>query len=283
MIEAVFQKNDDQIDPDYLAFEEYLTKLPTLKDRSAWEEILELGKKALYAGSISKENQVLIHMELASVAFYLDCSFEMQKHLDKAKEIAESLNDFSLITRSYYLQSAQARALGDKELDPTKKDLLFLNALNLSQKAWEIVEREPDTLLKGKVLFNMGAAHADNPKGDPQKALAYYDEAMKIFDYFQSFDDYARMAIRKINLLVLLNPDSPLKARGVLEDCTSKAEGAFSDRTRVHYLLAEARVCFLEEKKEDAFYFANQALQAALELKMTNDVKRINGFLQNLG
>lgn len=101
--------------------------------------------------------------------------------------------------------SALHRACASKATNQELQQKGFLLATQYAEEASVIYieKRIENNTLKGKIFFNCGAAHADNPKGDLRRAADFYAIALKCYEKAGSSDDLMCLNIRlgKINLL----------------------------------------------------------------------------------
>ncbi|MBM3191697.1 MAG: tetratricopeptide repeat protein [Chlamydiae bacterium] len=127
----------------------------------SWEEVLSSGAKALKHCQNPQEAAKLA-AHLASTAFYLGNYALASTYARQVHELAEATADTALLLRSVYLESAIHRALGRYE-----------EAVATAEKALMIYEQHhlKEPLLLGKIYFNLGAAHADNPEGLLKKSF----------------------------------------------------------------------------------------------------------------
>ncbi|MCH1430941.1 MAG: tetratricopeptide repeat protein [Chlamydiales bacterium] len=269
-----------------IAEKEFFQQLEVLKRESNWNRIIELGKRVIQLrGPEAKEADLWIYLELASMSFYKGDYEAVKGFSVRAEELAQSSGNYEALISSLYHHSAYTRALADKEEDNELKQIFFAQAVELAQRAFSIVDRFPDTMLKAKVYFNLGAAHADNPEGDAQKALDCYQKAKTICEDQQQWDDYMRTAIRELNLCLARFDTvgiSITTLRKSFDQSFLKAEASMSSRTRVMMYLAEARLLQKEGKDITALLKAQMGLSLACELNMNTDIKRLNKFIEGL-
>ena len=159
-----------------------------------------------------------------------------------------------------YLLSAVARAEGDFE----KAKTIALEALLLSQDE-----------LRAKVLFNLGAAEADDdPKGDLIVAQKSFEEALLLS---VCLEDRQRTTIRlgKVYLLQGNIAEAKSLLGKILPEIQNK-------RIAMHAEYLSAQVEKALGDIEKARQMAQEALIKAAELGAAKDAERIKEFVQNL-
>lgn len=217
----------------------YAESFPLLREQADWAEIVRLGEAAAAE----------IHGQLASTYFY-------QGDFENAKRHALLCLDQERV-HGLYLLSAVARAEEN-----------FSEAKRLAEDALPLSSGE----LRAKVLFNLGAACADDPEGNLQEALSAFNEAL---DLFSCPEDRQRTLIR-LGKVYLLSGNL-LQA----EEITNKLEYV-SERTALHASYLSAQVQKALGKTEEARLTASAALEQALKLGAKKDAERIRGFLEGL-
>ena len=217
----------------------FAESFPLLREQADWSEIVRLGEAAAAE----------IHGQLASSYFY-------QGDFESAKKHALLCLDQEKI-HGLYLLSAVARAEGN-----------FAEAKRLAAEALPLSTGE----LRAKVLFNLGAACADNPEGNLQEALSAFDEALTLFE---CPEDRQRTLIRlgKVHLLL----GNLLEA----EQISNKLEFV-SERTSLHAAYLSAQIQQALGRTEEARKIASAALEQALRLGAKKDAERISAFLEGL-
>lgn len=197
---SVFQNNTDSI-------ESYFKNFKHLSESEQWKEIISQGSIALEAAKTSKRfsDEARICAQLTSTAFYMGDYHQALLYATRCHELAEKFDDPSLFIRSLYLESAIHRALAAKEVEENARQTSYLLAINVCEKAADLYSRThiDNINLKGKIYFNLGAAHADNPKGRLEKAEECYAIAVECFKKTKAVDDVIRTTLRlgKVYLL----------------------------------------------------------------------------------
>ena len=172
-----------------------------------WDEIILLGNSALEAAKkLGKtQEEAKIAARLTSTCYYRGNYVQALEHAKRCHELSETFDDPSLFLRALYLESAVYRALAGKNPTETHSQALFKQAVTTAEMAEELFLSNglQDQNLKGKIYFNLGAGHADNPKGNLQEAERCYLIAIECYQMSSAIEDICRTHIRlgKIYLL----------------------------------------------------------------------------------
>jgi tetratricopeptide (TPR) repeat protein len=193
-----------QIEVSKLA--EFQNSFEVLAKNEKWEEILSLGslafEEAKKFGKIQEEAKICA--QLTSTCFYQGNYPRALEYVHRCHQLSEELEP-SLFLRALYLESAIYRAFAGKSSDEANEQALYLRAVETGEKAVDLyLEKGIDnTSLKGKIYFNLGAGHADNPKGNLYKAIECYSMAIDCFRQSRQSEDLVRTYIRlgKVRLL----------------------------------------------------------------------------------
>lgn len=225
------------------------------KKSEQWPSLLEIGEKALEEHSDPK-----IHARLASLYFYLGKYEEMKKHIDAC--ITESLDDESqeLLIRSLYLLSAYHRINKN-----------YASAQHVIQKALTKARAYNQPCLLAKVLFNAGAAEADDPKGDCELAQKYYEEALT---YFSPDSDDAHRVLIRLGRIYFLKKEF-YKLNPLLSNLS---QTNLSPRTCVHFYYLSAQVALAKGMIEEAEKWIEKGLHLAKKMDMTKDYERLESL-----
>ncbi len=217
----------------------YAESFSLLREQADWTEIVRLGEAAAAE----------IHGQLASTYFY-------QGDFENAKRHALLCLEQERV-HGLYLLSAVARAEGN-----------FSEARRLCREALPLSSGE----LRAKVLFNLGAACADDPGGNLQEALSSFDEAITLF---VCPEDRQRTLIRLAKVHLLL---------GNVEQAEqiSKTFEFVSERTSLHAAYLSAQIEKALGRSDEARKIASAALEQALKLGAKKDAERIRQFLEGL-
>lgn len=189
------------------AIQTYFDQFQTLATNENWDTIHTLALPALDEASKTNQRQetAKIYAQLTSSAFYQGKYEEALRYAQRCHELSQEFTEPDLLIRALYLESAIYRAFANKNIDKTAQQEDYAKAVQIATEASKWYEKSNlDHLgLKGKVYFNLGAAHADNPEGNLGEATRCYSVAMECFDHIGSSADMIRTQIRlgKIYLL----------------------------------------------------------------------------------
>jgi|GEM_PF-741219 len=209
----------------------------SLKNEERWQEMAILGEKILDRNPTQEEEFKVLN-QLVSSYFYLgDYSLALEK-ADKMLEIGVSLNDSNQLVTGLYKLSASLRGLAGKK----NEEMLFKQALEFCQRALSLCD---DELLRAKVLYNLGAAKCDNPRGDYQSGIEDYQKALEIFSTFGEKNYHQRTLIR-LGKAHLLKEDVE-KTKTFLSQLDGKE---MNKRTKIHLIYLQAQVQVLENLPE---------------------------------
>jgi 8-oxo-dGTP diphosphatase len=198
-----------QILKDYLVWKlkEFENKFETLAKAEKWDEIVLLGGSALEAAKqLDKpQEEAKICARLTSTCFYQGNYTQALEYAKRSHELCEAFEEPTLFLRALYLESAVYRALAGKNSEEDLEQSLFAQAVKVAEKAAQLFLKNGvnDPGLKGKIYFNLGAAHADNPKGDLDTAVNCYLIALACYQDKGATHDLCRTNIRlgKVYLL----------------------------------------------------------------------------------
>ncbi|MBS0625319.1 MAG: hypothetical protein JSS32_04645 [Verrucomicrobia bacterium] len=238
---------------------DYFEAFPRLKKSEDWTAIVSLGQEALQE-NLSPQEAMQIHGQLASTFFYQGNFQETENHAAKCLTFAFEAKDLEQEIHALYLLSAAAR--GQENFGAAK---LF------AAQALKKVGAGP---LRAKVLFNLGAAEADDPAGDLEKAKVSFQEAIGLYT---CPEDQSRTAIR-LGKVYLLQGELK-KARDLVLETLSNIE---SERVKSHAEFLLAQIEKAEGHREEALWFARMALSRAEKLSAQKDCERIAAFLESL-
>ncbi len=216
----------------------------SLQNEERWEEMVLLGEKILSLNP-TKDEQFRILNQLVSSYFYLgNYSYALEK-ANQMIELGEVLNDSRAFVTGLYKLSASLRALGEKK----NEEMFFKQALEYCEKALNLCNERcsEDSLLRAKVLFNLGAAKCDHPSGDHLSGIEDYQKALELFSSLGEKNYHQRTLIR-LGKAHLLKQD--LEQTKVFLD---QLDGdKMNKRTKMHLLYLQAQVQILENPSEAA-------------------------------
>lgn len=187
----------------------------TLKKNEDWNEIISQGTLALRAAKTygKEQEEAQICAKLASTAFYQGDYLNALEYANRCHELSETFEDPSLFIRALYLESAVHRALANKKTDEIGQDESYSVAVKIAQQAALFYEMRAvnHPSLQGKIYFNLGAAHADNPRGDLNQALDCYSLALHSFKTANAVDDWIRTKVRLGKAYLIQSNTNPKK------------------------------------------------------------------------
>lgn len=249
----------------------------SLAKSEKWEEIITQGTAALnharQQGRVQEEARICA--QLTSTAFYQGNYDQALGYVRRCHEISEDFDDPSLFIRALYLESAIYRAHASKSDDQE----IYLQAVQTAEEAADIyVNKAVDNLgLEGKVYFNLGAAHADNPIGNLDKAADCYYKALDCFKSVAATDDWIRSNIRLGKVLLLQKKyDASQKIIDEIRPLISNKRNAM----HAGYLEAQLKVAL--NQISAAKHVAKKGLALAETLGAKEDQIRFRRLLKEL-
>lgn len=256
--------------------ETYFAHFELLAKSENWNEILAQGKAALETARKEHrlEDEAKICAQLTSTAFYKGDYPEALFYANRCHELAESFTDPSLFIRALYLESAVYRALAAKN-----GDYSYRQAVATAEEAASLYASKGVTNqnLQGKVYFNLGAAHADDPKGNLDKAGDCYSIALACFRESDAVDDLIRTSIRLGKVYLLQK--KPTLCQQLLDEIRPQIT---SERLAMHADYLEAQLKFAIHDVEGAALVANRGLARAKALGAKEDELRLSSLLEVL-
>lgn len=246
-----------------------------------WEEIILQGTIALEAAKKANRTQdeAKICAQLTSTAFYLGDYNQALIYANRVHELSEEFVDPSFLLRAFYLESAVYRALAAKCNEEQAQEASYLRAIEIGEEAVSIYAKmEVENInLKGKIYFNLGAAHADNPKGNLKKAVDCYAIAVECFKNVNANDDMIRTSIR-LGKIHLLQKNYDLSQQ-ILDEVRPLIS---NQRLSMHADYLEAQLKFATNDSENAIKIATNGLKTAKILGAKEDELRLKSLLQNI-
>jgi tetratricopeptide (TPR) repeat protein len=234
-----------------------------LSQEERWQEQIDLGTEsistALASGDVKRAAG--ISAELASAAFYLGDYADALKHAVNCEVWAGITNAKELEIRGIYLQSACYRA--------EKSYHTAVALCQVAQQRFE-VNNLKDKRLEGKILFNLGAAHSDDPDGDLKAALSAFETALCCFAMMEDIDDIWRTQIR-IGRVHLLQKNFDEVAR-IIEFTKQGLSLVKKDRIKSHLLYLEAQ--YLQTIGKEFKQAAAEGLELVTKLNAKGDIAR---------
>lgn len=258
----------------------YFENFVTLSKSENWREIISQGNIAREAAKKAgrSEDEAKICAQLSSTAFYLGEYDEAFKYVNRCRELSKEIGDFSLLCRALYLESATHRALAAK-FNEEEGQKAFYWAVKTAENAGSIYREKKlkDGNLKGKIHFNLGAAHGDNPKGNLEEAKKFYSIAIQCFKEIHATDDVIRTTLRlgKIHLLQ--------KKYDLSQQALNEVRPSISNqRILIHADYLEAQLLVATNNHEKAIEFAKKGLEKAKTLGAKGDELRLESLLKSI-
>jgi len=259
--------------------ETYFINFEVLAKSENWKEIIFQGTGALESAKMSNSahDEAKICAQLTSTTFYLGDYTQSLIYARRCHELSEEFTDQSLLIRALYLESAIYRALATKNKEEQARQISYLNAVEIAEEASLIYSKSDinDLNLKGKIYFNLGAAHADNPQGDIEKAANCYFTALECFNSVGANDDVIRTSIR-LGKVYLLQKKYELSQQ-IINEVRSQIA---SERLAMHVDYLEAQLKLAVNDTEYAIRIAKRGLARAKTLGAKEDESRLISLLQ---
>lgn len=256
----------------------YFENFEALAKSENWKEIISQGTVALDAAKIlnNPHDEAKICAQLTSTAFYLGDYTQALVYANRCHELSGEFEDPSLFLRALYLESAVCRALAAKQDGEQAQQASYLRAVEIAEEAVLTYSKEniKDENLKGKIYFNLGAAHADNPKGDLEKAANCYLIALECFKNMKANDDVIRTGIR-LGKVHLLQEKYGLSQK-IIDEVRIQIK---NKRLTMQADYLEAQLKFALDDIEMATSIAKNGLVLAIELGAKEDELRLKTLL----
>jgi tetratricopeptide (TPR) repeat protein len=258
----------------------YFSNFEALAKSENWNEIISQGTKAIAVARKEGKTQdeAKISAQLTSSCFYLGDYTQALLHATRCHELSETFVDPTLI-RALYLESAVFRALAPKENGEEAQQAMFLRAVSIAEEAEKIYneKRVNDLNLLGKVFFNMGAAHADNPKDNLEKAVLSYAKAIDSFMRVEAREDVIRTSIR-LAKVYLLQQKFELSQQ-IINEARPQIT---NERLAMHMDYLEGQLKFARGDLESGLIVARTGLARAQTLGAKEDESRLISLLESL-
>lgn len=261
--------------------ESYFKKFEMLTKSEKWEDIISQGTMALEVAKKDNryQDEARICAQLTSTAFYKGDYNQALIYASRCHELSEEFIDPSLFIRALYLESAVYRALAPKDNEEQAQQASYLRAVEIGEEAASLYSKRnvENINLKGKIYFNLGAAHADNPKGDLEKAENCYSIAIECFKNTNATDDVIRTSIR-LGKVHLLQRNYALSQQ-VLDQVRPLIA---SERLAMHADYLEAQLKLALNDSGNAIRIAKNGLERAKVLGAKEDELRLRSLLQSI-
>jgi len=259
----------------------YLQNFEILAQREEWQEILAEGSIALKAAQQSCQHAAAakICAQLTSTYFYMGNYDQALLYAKYCHELADACADPSFLIRAFYLESAIYRALAGKEQRKVEQQALYAQAIKVCEEAAHLysIKVVENTHLKGKVYFNLGAAHADNPIGDLDKAENFYVIAIDCFKKENAIDDLVRTMIRLGKVNLLLNHYTSCQ-----EMIDAVRLLVSNQRLSMHVDYLEGQLKFALKDFEKAYSIVSSGLETSRILRAKEDEFRLSTLMQKI-
>lgn len=259
----------------------YFKNFEILSKSEKWEEIIAQGSVVLEAArrANNHSDEAKICAQLTSTCFYMGNYDQALLYATRCHELAETFDDPALFIRALYLESAIYRALASKKKIEEGQQATYARTVEICEEAANIYSKmDVNNLnLKGKIYFNLGAAHADNPKGNLEKAEICYITAIDCFKHVNAIEDIIRTTMRLGKVYLLRNNYE--QCQQIINEVRPLIS---SERLSMHADYLEAQLKFAVHDFEKALKIARIGLEKARILGAKEDESRLNSLLQKL-
>lgn len=257
----------------------FFEDIEKLQKEEKWKEIIDIGLQALQdAKNDNQKNQeASISASLTSAYFYMGEYEQALVHSKRCRELSEKFSNPQLLIKSFYLESAILRTLAPKQITEKEKKWFYNEALSLAQDAlkkyyWHQLN---DLLLKGKIFFNLGAAHLDNPEGKIKDAELFFTKALDFFLEAGKEDEILRTRLRLVKVMLLQQKYA--SAEDTLIGIRAMAN---SQRILMHTDYLEAQFFLKVKNMEKFFLTVRTGLSRAQCLSAKEDEQRFNDLIK---
>lgn len=265
-------KNSDE------SLKEYLSVYKSLAQTRQWEKILTLGTLALKASKATKDaaSEAKITAELASAYYSLE-NFEMFNTFSRrVHEISENFIDQKPFIKVLYLESAFFRAIAGKLETHHEKKEYFQKAVQSANEALKVYSshkiNRPN--LKGKIFYNLGSAHADNPYGSLDEAINCYKIALDCFQSPKAEEAYLKTQIKLANSYLLQEKyDLSIKIIKTSKTVNSTIKN-FDEQLLLQIELIEAEIELALENFDNALKLSESTLNRLRRLKNKDESEK---------
>lgn len=251
----------------------YFQNFEELKQQEKWDEIILQGEEAL--GTVKAQgrefDEAKICAHLTSTAFYKGDLQQAILYSKQCRILSEKLKKPLLLIRALYLESACYRTLAAKQKTDNEQQNYYATAVELTLGAIKIYAENEFACdeLKGKIYFNLGAANADNPKGNLHSASRNYLTALECYKNCSADQDILRTKLRLGKVYLLLkNYDA---ARASISEIRLLSKSA---RIGMHTDYLEAQLLLEEAEVNKCMEIAKRGLDAANALGAKEDAVR---------
>ena len=248
----------------------YFQHFEPLAKAEKWNEIILQGRVALDVAKQAgrSQDEAKICAQLTSTAFYMGDYDQALVYAKCCHELSEAFVDPALLIRALYLESAVYRAQAS-----------YVRAVQIAREALLVYETKgiDNRALLGKVYFNLGAAHADNPQGDLGQAEDSYIKALECFKIIEAQDDLIRTNMR-LGKVYLLQKKYDLSQK-IIDEVRPLIT---SERLAMHADYLEAQLKVAVNDIDSAVSIAKTGLARAKALGAKEDEVRLISLLSSL-
>ncbi len=282
-ISSVFftQPSQDVDKDDVKMIKDYFNHFDRLSKAEKWEEIISRGLVALEAAQRSRlqDDEAKIIAQLTSVSFYQGNYEQTLQFAKRCHELGENFDDPSLFIKAVYSESSIYRVLAPKEETEEKRQQSYRSAVEIAQKAVDLYSKKgvSNLNLKGKIYFNLGAAHADNPLGDFEEAMRCYLIALDSFKKTHAVNDVMRTSVRLGRAYLLQNQYE--QCQSILDEVRPFIS---NERLAMHADFLEAELKLAIQDYDGSVNMAQMALERAKALGAKEDELRIRTHLEKI-
>ena len=259
----------------------YSQNFSILCQEENWKEILSQGNAALEeVRTLGKtKEEAIICAQLTSTAFFQGNYSQALQYAQQCHNLSEEFEDFSFYLESLYLESAIYRAFASKNMTETAQQECYHRAVKIAETAADIYFQKniKNVRLLGTIYFNLGAAYADNPKGNLDKAIDCYCLAFDCFKSVEAINDLMRTSIRLGKVYLLLKKYEATQK--IIDEIRPKIT---NKRIAMHYDYLEAQLNLSLNKIQIAKNFTLQGLRTAKTLGAKEDKNRLTSLLKKI-
>ncbi len=259
--------------------ETYFKNFETLSKSENWKEIIAQGNIALeFAKKANRpEDEAKICSQLGSVAFYLGDYAQVLVYTNRCYDLSKDFLDPSIFVRSLCLKSAVHRAFATKHKQ--EQQVSYLRAIEAAEEADRIYSKKniKDAKSQGRIYFNWGAAHADNPNGDLEKATDCYLIALDCFKAANAIHDSMRIKIRLGKVYLLQNKYD--LSQKIIDEIRPQIS---SERLAMQLDYLEGQLKLATNDLKNAIKIAQSGLARAKALGAKEDELRLTLLLQRI-
>ena len=258
----------------------YFEQFETLSQAEDWDAIIALGINAIESTQQARrpKDEAKICAQLTTTLFNKGQYAQALPYAQQCGELFQTLQDQPMIIRSLYLKSAIARGLAQKEVTESSQQAMFICAIAQAEQAETQYKSNHinNVNLLGKIHFNLGAAHADNPKGDLEKAATSYEKALECFKKENATYDIIRVSIR-LGKVYLLNKNYTA-SQEVIDKVRPQITG---ERLAMQTDYLEAKLKLAVKDLDGATRVARNGLARAEKLGAKEDESRLQNILEH--